>query len=40
MKVLPATIPRWHLVALWFTISMDVWNMPMFFFLSGVRWMG
>ena len=32
------SVPEWHLAALWFIISMNAWNMPMFFFLSGIRW--
>ena len=31
------SVPEWHLAALWFIISMNAWNMPMFFFLSGIR---
>ena len=39
VRVVPDTsVPEWHLAALWFIISMNAWNMPMFFFLSGIRW--
>merc|ERR1719229_994668 len=30
------SVPEWHLAALWFIFSMNAWNMPMFFFLSGI----
>ena len=35
---MPEAVPYWHLGGLWFIISMNAWNMPMFFFLSGIRW--
>ena len=39
VRIIPETsVPEWHLAALWFIISMNAWNMPMFFFLSGIRW--
>ena len=38
VRIVPAPAPAWHLAAVWFEISMNAWNMPMFFFLSGVRW--
>ena len=38
VRIVPASAPAWHLAAVWFEISMNAWNMPMFFFLSGVRW--
>ena len=37
VKIEPDQIPVWHLIGNWLTISMDVWQMPMFFFLSGIR---
>ena len=37
VRVIPEEVPSWHLAALWFVISMNAWNMPMFFFLSGIR---
>ena len=38
VRIVPDTsVPEWHLAALWFIISMNAWNMPMFFFLSGIR---
>ena len=37
VKVYPQYIEGWHWSSLWFIISMNVWNMPMFFFLSGIR---
>ena len=38
VKVFPENIEGWHWSSLWFIISMNAWNMPMFFFLSGIRW--
>ena len=39
VRIIPDTsVPKWHLAALWFINSMNAWNMPMFFFLSGIRW--
>jgi len=35
-RIIPETVPSWHLSLLWFVISMNAWNMPMFFFLSGI----
>merc|ERR1719348_510447 len=36
-KVLPGWVQHWHvLITIGFVISMNVWNMPMFFFLSGI----
>ena len=35
---LPEKVPDWHLASLWFILSMNAWNMPMFFFLSGIRY--
>jgi len=36
-KILPDEVEYWHLLlTLTFSISMNVWNMPMFFFLSGI----
>ena len=37
VKIIPEDVPNWHLLVLWFTFSMELWNMPMFFFLSGIR---
>ena len=37
VKIVPAHVPPWHLLGSWFTATMDVWQMPMFFFLSGIR---
>ena len=37
VKIIPDPVPSWHLLASWFTATMDVWQMPMFFFLSGIR---
>ena len=37
VKIIQDEIPNWHLVAFWFSYSMECWNMPMFFFLSGIR---
>ena len=37
VKILPETVTTGYLVPLWFIISMNAWNMPMFFFLSGIR---
>ena len=37
VKVYPQFIEGWHWSSLWFLFSMNVWNMPMFFFLSGIR---
>ena len=37
VKVYPQFIEGWHWSSLWFLLSMNVWNMPMFFFLSGIR---
>ena len=37
VKIFPQYIEGWHYLTLWFIISMNVWNMPMFFFLSGIR---
>ena len=37
LKIFPENIGFWQVyVTMWFMISMNVWNMPMFFFLSGV----
>ena len=38
VKIIPDPVPSWHLLASWFTATMDVWQMPMFFFLSGIRY--
>ena len=35
-RIIPLEIPTWHLIGLWFVITMNAWNMPMFFFLSGI----
>ena len=41
VRIVPDTsVPEWHQVAKWFQMSMNAWNMPMFFFLSGIRWCG
>ena len=37
VKIVPEHVPSWHLLGSWLTASMDVWQMPMFFFLSGIR---
>ena len=37
VKIFPQFVEGWHYLSLWFIISMNVWNMPMFFFLSGIR---
>ena len=37
VKIYPQYIEGWHWSSLWFLLSMNVWNMPMFFFLSGIR---
>ena len=37
VKIVPDPVPSWHLLGSWFTATMDVWQMPMFFFLSGIR---
>ena len=37
VRIIPEEVPSWHLASLWFIISMNAWNMPMFFFLSGIR---
>ena len=37
VKIYPQYIEGWHYFSLWFIISMNAWNMPMFFFLSGIR---
>ena len=37
VKIFPQYIEGWHYLTLWFIISMNAWNMPMFFFLSGIR---
>ena len=38
VKVYPEYIEGWHGWISWFFIlSMNAWNMPMFFFLSGIR---
>ena len=37
LKIYPEIIEGWHWSSLWFIISMNAWNMPMFFFLSGIR---
>ena len=37
VRIVPEAVPYWHLGGLWFIISMNAWNMPMFFFLSGIR---
>jgi len=36
VRIIPLEIPNWHLIGLWFVITMNAWNMPMFFFLSGI----
>ena len=36
VRVIPDPVPSWYYVANWFLWSMNAWNMPMFFFLSGV----
>ena len=37
VKIIPEMPAQpWHLLALWFIVSMNAWNMPMFFFLSGI----
>ena len=36
VRIVPDCIPSWHYVGNWFLWSMNAWNMPMFFFLSGV----
>ena len=37
LKIFPENIGFWQVyVTMWFMISMNVWNMPMFFFLSGI----
>ena len=36
VRVIPETIPAWYMASMWFIVSMNAWNMPMFFFLSGV----
>ena len=37
VKIYSQTIEGWHWSSLWFLISNNVWHMPMFFFLSGIR---
>ena len=37
VKIIPDQVPSWHLLGSWLTATMDVWQMPMFFFLSGIR---
>ena len=37
VKIIPDSVDFWQIIYLWFAVSMNVWNMPMFFFLSGVR---
>ena len=37
VKIIPDTVDYWQIIYIWFAVSMNVWNMPMFFFLSGVR---
>ena len=39
VKMEPEQVPVWHLIGSWFTATMDVWQMPMFFFLSGIRYL-
>jgi len=36
LKVFPDQLEEWHWSSFWFIISMNAWNMPMFFFLSGI----
>ena len=37
VKIIPEyPPPQWHLMGIWFNASMHAWNMPMFFFLSGI----
>ena len=36
LKLLPHKMEDWHWSSFWFVISMNAWNMPMFFFLSGI----
>ena len=37
VRIIPDRVDSWNLIYFWFTMSMNVWNMPMFFFLSGIR---
>ena len=37
VKIYPDYMAGWHGLSIWFIISMNAWNMPMFFFLSGIR---
>ena len=37
VRIVPDTVNSWMLIYYWLIISMNVWNMPMFFFLSGMR---
>ena len=37
VKIYPDYMDGWHGLSIWFIISMNAWNMPMFFFLSGIR---
>ena len=36
VRIIPDRVDSWNLIYFWFTMSMNVWNMPMFFFLSGI----
>ena len=36
VKIVPDQVKGWHFMTGWFIISMNAWNMPMFFFLSGI----
>ena len=38
LKIIPDTgVDSWTIIYVYFVSSMNVWNMPMFFFLSGIR---
>ena len=37
VRIIPDSVQSWMLIYYVFIISMNVWNMPMFFFLSGIR---
>ena len=38
VKIIPESgLDSWTIIYVYFTSSMNAWNMPMFFFLSGIR---
>ena len=38
LRIIPDTgVDSWTIIYVYFVTSMNAWNMPMFFFLSGIR---